>query len=253
MTPSPPTPPEEDRKSTAVQPLLYGSHLPSTQQGREEPPRTPTAPTAAAPRHKATVPSQARRPALLRAAVPRRQSATAPSCRHRSPARESGGARGALLLTGWGGLMPERGTAFQRELLGEEERRDGKAPPRSRPGVTEIPPLPRAFHAWSAGTPPGATPHPLAPWAEKQNKRRFTVVWGSPRAAQSIIQPPAPRRRSPAHPGCRGRGRALSARPCPPRAARSRAAPPALAPAPAAAAGEPAPGHPLYCRGGCYK
>ena len=178
-SPLPTTRPEEDLKPTAVQPLLYIFHFSSVQQGRKETPRTPKAhhrrraarPAAQSDR---TVPSPA--PGVAESGgsaatvgdSPFFPTPTSGQGKRRCPGSAPPGGRG---------LMPERGTAFQQELLGEDERREGKAPPQLPPGVTVIPPLPRAFHAWSAVTPRGAIPRPLASWGEKQNKLRFIGFW----------------------------------------------------------------------------
>lgn len=91
------------------------SLYPGAQRGRD--PETP----AAHPQHEAPVPSVPR-PASG-AAASGGSAATALSSRHRAAARESGGARGALLPTG--GLMPAWGAAFQQESLWGEGRSRG--------------------------------------------------------------------------------------------------------------------------------
>lgn len=205
--------------------MLSISPFPSFRQGGKDPP-PPTPDTASPPpprsetrRPEATVPSQARRLALLRAAVPRRQSATALSSRHRSRAQgKSGGAPGSAPPGG------AHARARHRISSGDYwgKRGKGRPPPAGYRWVSRRShPSRGAFHAWGAAH----TPPPLrggvcvCVWRSKPNRD----LW-------LLGPPPPPQKR---HPAPLTRGRALSARPCPPRGARRRAAPPAPARPPA--------------------
>lgn len=86
--------------------------LPGARRGRD--PAPPAAPVPSVP-----CPASG-------AAASGGSAATALSSRHRAAARESGGARGALLPTG--GLMPAWGAASQQESLWREERSGGGSP-----------------------------------------------------------------------------------------------------------------------------
>lgn len=230
--------------------MLSISPFPSFRQGGKDPP-PPTPDTASPPpprsetrRPEATVPSQARRLALLRAAVPRRQSATALSSRHRSRAQgKSGGAPGSAPPGG------AHARARHRISSGDYwgKRGKGRPPPAGYRWVSRRShPSRGAFHAWGAAhTPPPLRGGVCVCVCGEANRTAIYGFW---------VPSPPPQKR---HPAPLTRGRALSARPCPPRGARRRAAPPAparpLPPSPPARAGEPAAGHPLYRRGGCYK
>lgn len=120
-----PTPPDEDLRPTAVQPLLYTVRFQVFgRQGQNPLPDTDSPPRPAPQSHR-TVLSQARRLALLRAAARRRQPFFLPDTELRAGKAAVPGERSC-----WrGALMPERGTAFQQNYWGKTGER---AKPRHR-------------------------------------------------------------------------------------------------------------------------
>lgn len=161
-------------RTARFRPLRHTSPCPGDRQG------TDPEPPAAHPTHGAPVPS-----------VPLPASggsvATALSSRHRAAARESGGARGALLPTG--GLMPAWGAAFQQESLWGEERSRGGSPAAVTGGCHGGPAPPAGLSR--VERPKCAA---LSRGGRAEHARVIVCVAVPPRSA--------PLRSEPSHPGC---------------------------------------------------
>lgn len=178
--------------------MLSISPFPSFRQGGKDPP-PPTPDTASPPpprsetrRPEATVPSQARRLALLRAAVPRRQSATALSSRHRSRAQgKSGGAPGSAPPGG------AHARARHRISSGDYwgKRGKGRPPPAGYRWVSRRShPSRGAFHAWGAAhlPPPRFVAGCVCVCVEKQTEPRSMAFGSRPPRLKSATQPRSP-------------------------------------------------------------
>lgn len=249
-----PTPhPEDSVKPTAVQTIAFYKPFSQLSAGRERPP-TPHPghgkPTAAAqrdpaPRSDRTVPSPASGVAESGGSAATVGDSpffptpiSGPGKKRRCPGERSS----------WRGSCQSAAPHFKRGLLGE--KRKGETPAGRLPlGVTAIPPLPRSFSRVGRRThpPPRFVAGCVCVCVEKQTEPR-SMAFGSP---------PPPRLKSatqPRSPGAAPSAPAHARREAP-AAGQPRRPPPArpLPPSPPARAGEPAAGHPLYRRGGCYK